>query len=114
MTVELAAADAQAADTAVAFACDARYLPYAAFAAAQIAALNPGRSFDICLCAEEALPELPGLAGLGLRRCRVATGRMFDGHDPPHERRGRVRRCALGIGHRRWFACIHRFADHRT
>jgi hypothetical protein len=79
MAVELAAANAQTADTAVAFACDARYLPYAAFAAAQIAALNPARSFDICLCSEEALPELPGLARLGLRRCRIATGGVFDG-----------------------------------
>lgn len=67
-------------DRAVVFACDGRYLPYALFAADRIAALNPDRDFDICLCAlDEALPVPASLAGLGLRVCRIGTGGRLAG-----------------------------------
>lgn len=71
-------------DRAVVFAADGAYLRFAAFAAAQVAALSPGRTFDICLCGPEMPDAAPGLAALGLRRCGVATGNMFDrlGLDP--------------------------------
>ncbi|MFT3974016.1 MAG: glycosyltransferase [Amaricoccus sp.] len=66
-------------DRAVVFAADGAYLRHAAFAAAQLAALSPGRTFDICLCGPEMPPAVAGLAPLGLRRCRVGTAGMFDG-----------------------------------
>jgi hypothetical protein len=61
--------------TAIAFCCDARYAPYACFAAWQIAALAPRRGFDICLCHSEddALPPVGDL-GIDLRLCRIETG----------------------------------------
>lgn len=60
---------------AVVFACDRNYAPYAKFAAAQIAALNPARSFDICICIPEGDPALASdLADPRLRICRIATG----------------------------------------
>ncbi|MGR3465327.1 glycosyltransferase family 8 protein [Limimaricola sp.] len=61
---------------AVVFCCDDNYLPYAAFAAAQIAQLAPERGFDIVICADTRL-DLP--AGLGLRHCVIDAGGMFDG-----------------------------------
>ena len=68
------------ADRAVVFACDGQYARYAMVAAEQIARLNPGRDFDICLCyMDERPPEPPGLAHLGVRYCRVTTGGLFDG-----------------------------------
>jgi hypothetical protein len=79
MAVTLEAASPPGADRAVVFACDRAYLPFATFAAAQIAALHPERGFDICLCAPEMPAEAAGLGHLGLRRCRVPTGGMFDG-----------------------------------
>jgi hypothetical protein len=79
MTVTLEAASPPRADRAVVFACDRAYLPFASFAAAQIAALHPERDFDICLCAPEMPPAVAGLEGLGLLRCRVATGGTFAG-----------------------------------
>lgn len=71
-------------DRAVVFAADGAYLRTAAFAAGQLAALSPGRGFDICLCGPAMPDEIPGLSRLGLRRCRVTTGAMFDrlGLDP--------------------------------
>lgn len=79
MAVTLEAAAPARFDRAVVFAADGAYLRFAAFAAAQLAALSPGRTFDICLCGPELPEEIPGLAALGLRRCRVDTGGMFDG-----------------------------------
>ena len=61
---------------AVVFCCDDNYLPYAAFAAAQLAALAPERDFDIVICADTPL-DLP--ATLDLRRCAIDAGGMFDG-----------------------------------
>lgn len=83
MAVTLEATAPARFDRAVAFAADGAYLRFAAFAAAQLAALSArapaGRTFDICLCGPELPEEIPGLAALGLRRCRVDTGGMFDG-----------------------------------
>ncbi|WP_110813694.1 glycosyltransferase family 8 protein [Pseudoroseicyclus aestuarii] len=64
---------------AIAFCADANYLPYALFAAAQIAALSPGRDFDICLCSDAELSLPPALAPLGLRAVTIDTGGAFDG-----------------------------------
>lgn len=65
---------------AVAFCCDDNYLPYAAFAAARVAALAPKRDFDILICAETRL-DLPAdlSAEIGLRNCVFDVGGMFDG-----------------------------------
>jgi hypothetical protein len=61
--------------TAVAFCCDANYAPFACFAASQIAALAPRRSFDICLChSEDDAPPIAGDLGIGFRSCRIETG----------------------------------------
>lgn len=66
---------------AIVFCADANYMPFAAHAASQIAALHPERDFDICLAdaAEIALPET--LAPLGLRRIRLFPGDTFDQFD---------------------------------
>ena len=67
-----------AAETAVVFACDANYAPYAQFAAAQIIRLNPRRNFDVCICTSD--PELvltDDLARAGGRLCRVDTGGLL-------------------------------------
>lgn len=62
-------------DRAMVLACDGRYLPYALFAAARLAALHPDRDFDICLCAlGEALTVPPSLEPLRLRVCTIETG----------------------------------------
>lgn len=84
MAVTLRAASPARSDVAVVFAADRAYAPHAAFAAAQVAAVSPGRAFDICLCGPEMPAEAPGLAPLGLRACAVETGGMFDrlGRDP--------------------------------
>ncbi|MFO1208577.1 MAG: glycosyltransferase family 8 protein [Amaricoccus sp.] len=59
---------------AVAFCCDARYVPFACLAARQIADLDPSRGFDICLChsGDEALP-VPDDLRADLRVCRIGT-----------------------------------------
>lgn len=65
---------------AVVFCCNAAYLPFALHAAAQIAALSPDRSFDICLCCSEAWLDVPpALDHLGLRICRIDVGEVFAG-----------------------------------
>ncbi len=61
---------------AVVFCCDDNYLPYAAFAAMQVAALAPERDFDIVICADTPL-DLP--PDLGLRHCVIDAVGMFDG-----------------------------------
>ena len=61
------------------FACDEGYAPYALMAAERIAALHPGRDFDICLCSDGPLAVPASLAQLGVRVCRVATGGAFAG-----------------------------------
>ncbi|WP_233713137.1 glycosyltransferase family 8 protein [Amaricoccus solimangrovi] len=76
VTIELAAGDAPKSDKAIVFACDANYAPFAWFAAARIAALSPGRDFDICLAATEPLTAPAGLA-IGARICRIGTGDAF-------------------------------------
>ncbi len=77
MAITLEASGAAAFDKAVVFACDANYLRFAAFAAAQIAALNPDRDFDICICAPEEIPPVPGLESARLRHCRIGTDGIF-------------------------------------
>lgn len=75
MTTGCTASGPARSDQAVVFACDRRYLPYALFAAARLAALHPARRFDICLCSLDGdlvVPET--LASLGLRVCRIDTG----------------------------------------
>jgi len=80
MAITLEASAAAASDRAVVFACDGRYLPYALFAAEQVARLHPARDFDICLCAlGETLDVPPALAPLGLRVCRVGAGGALAG-----------------------------------
>ena len=75
MAIVLEAATPARSDRAVVFAADGSYLRFAAFAAAQIAALPGGRDFDICICAPEALSPAPR----GVRPCRVAAGGIFAG-----------------------------------
>lgn len=80
MPITLEASSAATSDRAVVFACDERYLPYALFAAEQIACLHPGRDFDICLCAlGETLTVPEVLAPLGLRVCRIESGGALSG-----------------------------------
>ncbi|SMY07222.1 glycosyltransferase family 8 protein [Flavimaricola marinus] len=64
---------------AVAFCCDGNYLPYALFAASQIAALHPERGFDILLCdtAKLAIPDTLGRHGF--RSVQIDTQSVFDG-----------------------------------
>lgn len=65
---------------AVIFCCYGDYVPYAALAAARIAALHPQRNFDICLCAGEVPVELPAtLDPVGIRICRITIGDLFQG-----------------------------------
>ena len=87
MAISLETSVPAAWDRAIVFACDGRYLPYALFAAEQIARLNPRRDFDICLCAlGETLAVPPALAALGLRICRIESGGALAGL-PVDERR---------------------------
>jgi hypothetical protein len=73
------------ARTAVVMACDARYAPYAAALADQIARAHPERGFDICLASAAPL-ELPdSLGGLGLRRVVMEGANPFAGG--PHQSR---------------------------
>ena len=65
---------------AVVFCCYGSYVPYAALAAARIAALHPQRSFDICLCTGEVPIELPStLDPVGIRICQIRTDELFQG-----------------------------------
>jgi hypothetical protein len=80
LSITLQASAPATSDRAVVFACDGRYLPYALFAAARIAALHPARDFDICICAlGETLSVPSNLAPLGMRVCRVETGGALAG-----------------------------------
>lgn len=80
MTAPSTTADRPAASRrAIAFACDEGYAPFALMAAERIAALSPGRDFDILLCGEPAPEVPPTLSHLGLRRVSVATGGAFAG-----------------------------------
>lgn len=79
MTITLTSPRPAAARKAVAFCCDDHYLPYALFAADQIARLHPQRDFDICICGEQVPVIPPGLSGLGLRPCGIATQGAFEG-----------------------------------
>jgi hypothetical protein len=80
MTIRNEAAVPARSDTAAVFACDGRYLPYALFAAEQIARQHPARGFDICLCAlGETLEVPPALAGLGVRVCRIESDGALSG-----------------------------------
>jgi hypothetical protein len=64
---------------AVVFACDAGYLPFALFAARQIAALHPDRGFDLVLCSTAPLAIPDAFAGLGLRRVTLDVETAFAG-----------------------------------
>ena len=75
MSLTIEASTAARFDVAVAFAADGAYARYATFAAAQIAAVTPERTFDICLCGPEMPAEVPGLAHHGFRR--VGKGVAF-------------------------------------
>lgn len=77
MTIRLFSDAPARHDKAIVFACDANYAPYAWFAADRIAALSPGRDFDICLAAMETPAPVPGLERLGVRLCRIETGGIF-------------------------------------
>jgi hypothetical protein len=80
LSITLQASAPATSDRAVVFACDGRYLPYALFAAARIAALHPARDFDMCICAlGETLSVPSNLAPLGMRVCRVETGGALAG-----------------------------------
>lgn len=80
MAIRFEASDPARSDTAVVFACDGRYLPYALFAADRLAALDPARGFDICICAlGEDLAVPASLAPLRLRVGRVETGGALAG-----------------------------------
>jgi hypothetical protein len=70
---------------AVVMACDARYAPYAAALASQIAEAHPARGFDICIAsaAPIALPE--SLAPLNLRMLPLPADNPFAGG--PHQSR---------------------------
>jgi len=75
----VASSQPASADTAVMLCCDAGYLPFAALAATQIAALHPARSFDICICSDTALKLPEALTGAGIRMCHIETGGAFAG-----------------------------------
>jgi lipopolysaccharide biosynthesis glycosyltransferase len=69
-----------ASSSAVVFACDRGYAPFAQFAAWQIARLNPDRDFDIVVStADPEMTLAPALDALGVRLCRIETGALFDG-----------------------------------
>ena len=87
-------------DRAVVFACDGRYLPYALFAAEQIARLHPARDFDICLC---ALGETPRPAARASRRsgCGSAGSRRAGRWPGCRSTRGGARRPISGCASRR-------------
>lgn len=80
MKITFSATRPAASDTAIVFAADGAYLPFALFAARQISALHPNRDFDIVIASMDAHPELPvDLQSLGIRFCRIATADTFDG-----------------------------------
>ena len=79
MAITLEASAPARADRAIVFACDEGYAPFALMAAERIAALNPGRDFDICLCSDGPLAVPASLARLGVRLCQVTTGGAFAG-----------------------------------
>jgi len=68
---------------AVAFCVDAGYLPFAAHAAMQVAALDPDDRFDILICSATPLTLPPALDG-GRVRCvhvdAAVEGMMLKGH----------------------------------
>jgi hypothetical protein len=64
---------------AIAFCCDANYLPFALCAADRIRALPGTGDIDILLCSSGDLAVPETLAHLGIRVCRVEFGELFDG-----------------------------------
>lgn len=68
-------------DKAVVFCCDNNYLPFALFAARQIALLPGERDYDICIVSHEAIKVPAPLRALGIRVCQVDTGGAFQGQD---------------------------------
>ncbi|WP_424972131.1 glycosyltransferase family 8 protein [Dinoroseobacter sp. S76] len=66
-------------DRAVGFCSDVNYLPFAAFAANQIAELHPDRDFDIFIASNEDLPQIPVLQAHGVRLLQVDMGTRFAG-----------------------------------
>jgi hypothetical protein len=77
VTIQLIAETPARHGKAIVFACDSNYAPFAWFAAERLARLAPDRDFDICLAAMETPAAVPGLEGIGVRRCRVETGGVF-------------------------------------
>jgi lipopolysaccharide biosynthesis glycosyltransferase len=64
---------------AIAFCCDAGYLPFAVAAAEQIHRFAPQRDFDICIC-DIAPLELPAsVEPLDIRSCGIDISGVFDG-----------------------------------
>ena len=71
---------------AVALACDAAFLPYAAFLTHQIAVAHPGRGFDICIASADDLALPPVLTQTGVRFVRLVPeglDRLRLRHLPP-------------------------------
>lgn len=64
---------------AVVMACNARYAPYAAHLAAQIAAAHPGRGFDICIASVGKLAFPATLDTCGIRPLPVIAENPFAG-----------------------------------
>ena len=64
---------------AVIFCCDETYLPYALFAAHQIAAHHPDRTFDLCLCSTRPLAIPATLQNLDLRCCVIPLDELASG-----------------------------------
>jgi hypothetical protein len=79
MAITLDASTPARAGSAVVFACDEGYAPYALMAAERIARLHPERGFDICLCSDGPVAVPASLGHVGVRVCRVTTGGAFAG-----------------------------------
>ncbi len=79
METTLEASRPATARKAVAFCCDDRYLPYASFAADQLARISPDRDFDILICPSHPLTLPKVLEDHGVRLCRIDTGGAFAG-----------------------------------
>lgn len=64
---------------AIAFCCDARYLPFAALAANTILRFAADHDFDLAICSTEALEYPAALPPEAVRMCRIDPGDALDG-----------------------------------